>query len=494
MNESMLDLLPNLSEKVLQNQCSTKQLVILDAQIEDVQQLAAGVIAGVEVVVLDPEQDGVQQITEILAQQQHITHLHILSHGLPGALQLGSNWLSLATLEGYRQDLQAWSGALATDAHISLYGCRVAAGAAGRNLLAQLSELTGAGISASENLTGNADLGGDWRLEVTTGAGSASLPFTEGAIANYASVLVPIWAITDSGDFNGDGTDDLLLTSLSQEYGTWILSNGSVSSFTPFPYIDPASGWFIIGAADLDGNNTDDILLANIDGSTGGWIVDNGAVVAFAPGPYIPPTSNWEASGFADFNGDNTDDVLLTNSVEGRQGIWTISGGQITGFSDLPYVDPASGWSVIGAGDINGDATDDIILANDDGNTGAWLITNAIVQGFVQGPYLDPSSGWLPINSGDFNGDGKDDILLQNQFSNAAGLWMVGDITNNVVGITFNALPYIDPTSNWDIVGVADVNGNGTDDIILSNPNGANLAWLVSNGAVSSAVDLPFIA
>jgi hypothetical protein len=344
-------------------------------------------------------------------------------------------------------------------------------------------------------LTGNADLGGDWLLEVSTGAvDSSSLPFTEGAIASYASVLVPIWAITDSGDFNGDGTDDLLLTSLSQEYGAWTLSGGSVSAFTAFPYIDPASGWFIIGTADLDGNNTDDILLANIDGSTGGWIVDNGAVVAFAPGPYIPPTSNWEATGFADFNGDNTDDVLLTNSVDGRQGIWTISDGQITGFSDLPYVNPTSGWSIIGAADINGDATDDIVLANDDGNTGAWLVTNATVQGFVQGPYLDPNSGWFAINSGDFNGDGKDDILLQNQFSNAAGLWMVGNITNNVVGITFNALPYINPTSNWDIIGVADVNGNGTDDIILSNPNGANLAWIVSNGAVSSAVDLPFIA
>jgi hypothetical protein len=487
----MLDLLPNLSGKAPRSQYLTKQLVILDAQIDDVYHLAAGVAEGIEVVVLNPEQDGVQQITKILAQQQHITHLHILSHGLPGALQLGSNWLSLATLDSYRQDLQAWSNALAADAHISLYGCRVAAGAAGRNLLAQLSELTGAGISASENLTGNADLGGDWLLEVSTGAvDSSSLPFTEGAIANYASVLVPIWAITDSGDFNGDGTDDLLLTSLSQEYGAWTLSGGSVSAFTAFPYIDPASGWFIVGVADLDGNNTDDILLANIDGSTAGWIVSDGAVVAFAPGPFIPPTSGWEAIGFADFNGDNTDDVLLTNNIDGQQGIWTISDGQVTGFNVLPYIDPASGWSVEGAADLNGDGTDDILLGNVDGNTGAWLINNGAVQGFAQGPYLDPTAEWQLFNSGDFNGDGTDDILLKNEINGAAGLWIV----NNAVVTSFNALPYIDPTSNWDIVGVADINGNGTDDIILSNPNGANLAWIVSNGAVSSAVDLPFIA
>jgi Domain of unknown function (DUF4347) len=370
-------------------------------------------------------------------------------------------------------------------------------------------------------LTGNADLGGDWRLEVSTVAGSVSLPFTEEAIANYASVL--IWEIFNSGifddnitddfssnatgDFNGDGTDDLLLTGSWGEYGAWIFDDGSenpfipvpLPAFTPFPSLED-SGWLIIGVADIDGNNTDDILLVNYDGGTGGWIVDNGAVVAFTPGPYIPPNTNWEdddytafdwkASDFADFNGDNTDDVLLT-SVDGQQGIWTFSGGQVTGFSALPYVDPASGWSVLGAADINGDATDDIVLVNDDGNTGAWLITDAIVQGFVQGPYINPTSGWLPIFSGDFNGDGKDDILLQYQYSQF-GLWMVGNIANNVVGITFKALPYIDSSFDWYIAGVADINGNGTDDIILSSDNGANGAWLVNNGAVTRFVNLPF--
>jgi hypothetical protein len=491
----MLDLLPTLSEKALQSQCRTKQLVILDAQIEDVQQLAAGVIAGVEVVVLNPEQDGVQQITEILAKQQQITHLHILSHGLPGALQLGSNWLSLATLDSYRQDLQAWSNALAADAHLSLYGCRVAAGTAGRNLLVQLSELTGAGISASENLTGNADLGGDWRLEVSTVAGSVSLPFTEEAIANYASVLVPFWAITDAGAFNGDSTDDLLLTSLTGENGVWFLSNGSVTEFVALPYIDPASGWNVIGFADFNGDNLDDILLANNNGATGALVnitlvagLPGPIVFNFTPGPYIDPTSGLFASDFADFNGDNTDDVLL-NNTNGEQGIWIISNGLVSSYNPLPYIDPISGWGVVGAADFNGDNTDDILLGNADGNTGAWLVSGGTVQSFASGPYLEPNAGWLPINSGDFNGNGTDDILLQNQISGAAGLWIV----NNAVVTGFNALPYIDPTSNWEIVGAADIDGNGTDDIILSNPNGANAAWLVSNGVVDSFVNLPFI-
>ncbi|MBW4648780.1 MAG: DUF4347 domain-containing protein [Kastovskya adunca ATA6-11-RM4] len=168
---------------------ANKEIIFIDATVADKESLAAGVKAGTEVVILNSAQDGIAQITEVLAGRSDIASIHIVSHGGEANLQLGSTQVNSNNLEAYTNSLQQWANALTPDADILLYGCNVVGGVTGAAFVQQLSQLTGADVAASNDVTGSAALGGNWDLEVATGKIEAPLVFRASAIATYTSVL-----------------------------------------------------------------------------------------------------------------------------------------------------------------------------------------------------------------------------------------------------------------------------------------------------------------
>jgi Ca2+-binding RTX toxin-like protein len=188
-----------LSNSVLSSSRSSqaiapREIVFIDRGLKDYQTLIAGVRSGSEVVLLDARQDGIQQISNVLANRRGISAVHVLSHGQSGALQLGDAELSNLTIEQYANTLKTWSNALTEDADILLYGCNLASGEVGNWFVNRFRELTGADIAASNDLTGNAALGGDWVLEVNTGAIGTQLAVTAAATATYGSVFLDLSA------------------------------------------------------------------------------------------------------------------------------------------------------------------------------------------------------------------------------------------------------------------------------------------------------------
>ncbi|MEZ2320602.1 MAG: DUF4347 domain-containing protein, partial [Microcoleus sp.] len=101
--------------------------VFIDVAVTDYQTLLDGVKLGVEAIILDSDRDGIEQISEVLANRTNIDSIHLVSHGEPGSLQLGKTRLSIDNLEAYSQQLQQWRRALTVDADILIYGCNVAA-------------------------------------------------------------------------------------------------------------------------------------------------------------------------------------------------------------------------------------------------------------------------------------------------------------------------------------------------------------------------------
>ncbi|WP_144054291.1 SdrD B-like domain-containing protein, partial [Pleurocapsa sp. PCC 7319] len=190
----------NNSDIFNNNTASVKQFVFIDSQVEDFQALASGVVSGIEIVILDRNRDGIQQITAALRHQKQLSIIHIVSHGSPGCLYLGNTQLSLDTLDEYSAELKTWFPATfafspplnkGCKGDILLYGCNVAAGDAGEEFITKLHQLTGAEIAASTTSIGNAAKGGNWELDVKTSDLFTELAFTAEIQASYSGVFAP---------------------------------------------------------------------------------------------------------------------------------------------------------------------------------------------------------------------------------------------------------------------------------------------------------------
>lgn len=164
-------------------------LVFVDASVTNYQGLMEGVLPGVRVVLLQPEQDGIEQITSVLRDAANLGSIQIVSHGSPGAIYLGSTCLNLDKLGSYASQIQTWSAALLEGASLLLYGCQVAAEATGKQFVQALRQMIGIPIAASESLTGAATLGGNWDLEFATDSIPLRSAFQPSALAAYPGIL-----------------------------------------------------------------------------------------------------------------------------------------------------------------------------------------------------------------------------------------------------------------------------------------------------------------
>ncbi|HIK08753.1 MAG TPA: DUF4347 domain-containing protein, partial [Oscillatoriaceae cyanobacterium M33_DOE_052] len=190
-------------------------IIFVDSSVENYQTLLQGADPNAQVVVLDTERSGIAQITETLALRQDITAVHLLSHGSVGNLHLGRDILNTDNLAKFSPQIKQWGASLTENADILLYGCDVAAGVTGANFIQNLSSLTSADIAASNDLTGNPDLGGDWELEITTGAIEADIPLAEEATESYEYVLAN-YNVTVATDDGTGGTANTLSWAILQ--------------------------------------------------------------------------------------------------------------------------------------------------------------------------------------------------------------------------------------------------------------------------------------
>ncbi|SMR74539.1 Uncharacterized protein YjbI, contains pentapeptide repeats, partial [Marinobacterium sediminicola] len=178
------------------------QVIFVDPRVESAEMLIQQALSGsahetsrYEVVYLDGESDGVEQIAQWLSRYDELDAVHLLSHGADGKVTLGDTQLELDSLEQYRDSLLAWGEALSEQGDILIYGCSVAGDAEGEALVQALADMTGADVAASEDVTGSEALGGDWNLEVQSGVIDAAMLLNGG---DWQGLLA---------DFTSDATD-----------------------------------------------------------------------------------------------------------------------------------------------------------------------------------------------------------------------------------------------------------------------------------------------
>jgi len=189
-----------------------RELVVVDPAVPEHQRLVDALRArrepdtALQVVALDPDRDGVRQLTEILERHRGLDAVHVVTHGAEGRLQLGGSDLDGARLAAQAESITRWGGALAEGGDLLLYGCDVAAGAGGRTLVDALAQLTGADVAASTDPTGHAARGGDWELEYAAGTVESEVAVGPELQATWRGLL-PVNTVTvNSTTDTADGT------------------------------------------------------------------------------------------------------------------------------------------------------------------------------------------------------------------------------------------------------------------------------------------------
>jgi VCBS repeat-containing protein len=151
-----------------------RELLVIDSSVKDWTSLTDNLGANVDVLLLDADKDGLQQIADQLLShndqdQQRYSSLHILSHGDVGIIQLGNRAIDAQTVADRHSEFAQIGESLDAGADVLLYGCDVASNARGINFLKTLADATQRDVAGSSNKTGGTAAGGDWKLEASVG-------------------------------------------------------------------------------------------------------------------------------------------------------------------------------------------------------------------------------------------------------------------------------------------------------------------------------------
>ncbi|MEM9804247.1 MAG: DUF4347 domain-containing protein, partial [Cyanobacteria bacterium P01_D01_bin.56] len=176
------------------------QLVVFDTSVEDYELLVRG-IDDAAVLILDAKTDGIFQINSAIGEFQSLEALHIISHGSSGQLQLGATQLNADVLGLYENTLQSWDDVLTDSADVLIYGCNVGVDAKGQTFLDQFSQLIGADVAASTNVTGSSTLGGDWDFEFSTGQIETELALNAETVQAYAGIFANDYVVQTNPSF-----------------------------------------------------------------------------------------------------------------------------------------------------------------------------------------------------------------------------------------------------------------------------------------------------
>ena len=260
---------------------------------------------------------------------------------------------------------------------------------------------------------------------------------------NGAAGLTPIstvWQIAGTGDFNGDGRSDILWRNGSTgEFGDWLANASGGFAYNGAAGLTPiTTAWVIAGTGDFNGDGRDDILWRNsTTGEFGNWLANSSGAFAYNAAAGLTAISNaWRIDGTGDFNGDGRDDILWRNT-DGSFGTWLANAGGGFAYNGAAGVVAISNdWHIVGTGDFNGDGRDDILWRSDSGAFGNWLANASGGFAYNAAAGINASIGndWDISGIGDYNGDGRDDILWRND-SGAFGDWL----SNASGAFAFNA-------------------------------------------------------
>ncbi len=315
------------------------------------------------------------------------------------------------------------------------------------------------------------------------------------------------------GDVNGDGNADLVVTNQCGDSACMrrglvgvLLGKGDGTFEWALKYDSGGYGAFSVAVADVNGDGKPDLVVANVCASSnctnGGAVsvlLGNGDGTFHAAKSYGSGGQDAYSVAVEDVNGDGKPDLLVANycadsecSTDGNVGV-LIGNGDGTFRAAVPYNSGAYHTVSVAVGDVNGDGKPDLVVGSycaSSSNCASGSV--GVLLGNGNGTFraaVSYSSGGYEAQSvavGDVNGDGKLDLLVANTICapNDCATGSVGVLLGNGDGSFQPVVTYDSGGFSAESVAVADVNGDGKPDLLVTNNCVTEGAFNCVNGSV----------
>jgi hypothetical protein len=198
------------------------------------------------------------------------------------------------------------------------------------------------------------------------------------------------WVTDAFGDFNGNGTSDILIhrdSATTRTFEVLSINNYAVQS-APIVQVTGLE-WFVDGTGDFNHDSTSDILEhRTVGGNTDVLAVTLNNNVEQSVSLLGTIGADWQIDGTGDFNNDGTSDILMhRDSSSGVRTfeVLTIQNNATQSATIIAQV--GTNISLDGIGDFNGDGTSDLALHQDVGTTRTDLVYN-VVDNTVVNPHI----------------------------------------------------------------------------------------------------------